>query len=129
MLFRSVKLYDKNYDEDQIVPTGRIPGPNLIRIPEMYYILAESAYAFADREKALEYLNAVVTARGLLPLSAEDIDTEAKFRRKLVGEYIKEYWGEGQIFFTYKRFVRGIFQLEKTGFFYDFCLQAGSHCL
>ena len=99
-----VKLYDKNYDEDQIVATGRIPGPNLIRIPEMYYILAESAYASANMEKALEYLNAVVTARGLLPLSAEDIDTEAKFRRKLVGEYIKEYWGEGQIFFTYKRF-------------------------
>lgn len=99
-----VKLYDKNYDEDQIVPTGRIPGPSLIRIPEMYYILAESAYASADREKALEYLNAVVTARGLLPLSAVDIDTEAKFKRKLVGEYIKEYWGEGQIFFTYKRF-------------------------
>ena len=99
-----VKLYDKNYDEDQIVPTGRIPGPNLIRIPEMYYILAESAYSSADMEKALEYLNAVVTARGLLPLSAEDIDTEAKFRRKLVGEHIKEFWGEGQIFFTYKRF-------------------------
>lgn len=99
-----VKLYDKNYDEDQIVPTGRIPGPNLIRIPEMYYILAESAYASANMEKALEYLNAVVTARGLRPLSLEDIDTEAKFRRKLVGEYIKEYWGEGQIFFTYKRF-------------------------
>lgn len=99
-----VKLYDKNYDEDQIVPTGRIPGPNLIRIPEVYYILAESAYASADMEKALEYLNAVVTARGLRPLSLEDIDTEAKFRRKLVGEYIKEYWGEGQIFFTYKRF-------------------------
>lgn len=99
-----VKLYDKNYDEDQIVPTGRIPGPNLIRIPEMYYILAESAYASADTGYALEYLNTVVTARGLRPLSLEDIDTEAKFRRKLVGEYIKEYWGEGQIFFTYKRF-------------------------
>jgi len=99
-----VKLYDKNYDEDQIVPTGRIPGPNLIRIPEMYYILAESAYSSADTGHALEYLNTVVTARGLRPLSLEDIDTEAKFRRKLVGEYIKEYWGEGQIFFTYKRF-------------------------
>ena len=99
-----VKLYDKNYDEDQIVPTGRIPGPNLIRIPEMYYILAESAYSSADTGHALEYLNTVVTARGLRPISLEDIDTEAKFRRKLVGEYIKEYWGEGQIFFTYKRF-------------------------
>lgn len=99
-----VKLYDKNYDEDQIVPTGRIPGPNLIRIPEIYYILAESAYSSADTGHALEYLNTVVTARGLRPLSLQDIDTEAKFRRKLVGEYIKEYWGEGQIFFIYKRF-------------------------
>ncbi len=99
-----VKLYDKNYDEDQIVPTGRIPGPSLIRIPEMFYILAESAYASADKAKALESLNAVVTARGLLPLSQEDIDTETKFRKRLVGEYVKEYWGEGHIFFTYKRF-------------------------
>lgn len=98
------KFYDKNYDEEQIAPADKIPGPNLIRIPEMYYILAESAYAASDRAKALEYLNNVVTARGLLPLQAEDIDTEAKFRKKLVGEYVKEYWGEGQIFFTYKRF-------------------------
>ena len=98
-----VKFYDKNYDEDQIVPSGRIPGPNIVRLPELYYILAESAYS-PDREKALGYLNEVVTARGLLPLKAEDIDTEAKFRRKLAGEYLKEYWGEGQIFFTYKRF-------------------------
>ena len=98
-----VKFYDKNYDEDQIAPQDRIPGPSLIRIPEMYYILAESAYG-SDKGKALEYLNTVVTARGLLPMKAEDIDTEAEFRRKLAGEYVKEYWGEGQIFFTYKRF-------------------------
>ncbi len=98
-----IKLYDKNYDEDQIVPSGRIPGPNLIRIPEMYYILAESAYASSDKARALECLNAVVTARGLQPLKSDDISTESQFRKKLIGEYVKEYWGEGQIFFTYKR--------------------------
>ena len=97
------KFYDKNYDEDQTVPSGRIPGPNIFRLPEMWYILAESSWP-EDKDAALAYLNEVITARGLLPLKAEDIDTEAKFRQKLTGEYIKEYWGEGQIFFTYKRF-------------------------
>lgn len=99
----TTKFYDKYYDEDQIVPSGRIPGPNLVRLPELYYILAESTYA-TDRTAALGYLNEVVTARGLHPLDASAIDTPAKFRAELVNEIIKEYWGEGQIFFAYKRF-------------------------
>lgn len=97
------KFYDKYYDEDQIVPSGRTPGPNLVRLPELYYILAESVYD-RDRTAALDYLNEVVTARGLHPLTASTIDTPEKFRSELVNEITKEYWGEGQIFFAYKRF-------------------------
>ena len=97
------KLYDKHYDEEQTVPAGRTPGINLIRIPELYYILAESAYD-QDPARALEYLNEVVTARGLHPLILSDIGTPNAFREVLVNEIVKEYWGEGQIFFTYKRF-------------------------
>ncbi len=97
------KLYDKNYDEEQMIPQGRTPGINLIRLPELCYILAESVYD-RDRPAALEYLNRVVTARGLLPLNDSDIDTEDKFRSELVNEITKEFWGEGQIFFTNKRF-------------------------
>ena len=33
-----------------------------------------------------------------------DIGTPNAFREVLVNEIVKEYWGEGQIFFTYKRF-------------------------
>lgn len=97
------KLYDKNYDEEQTVPKGRTPGINLIRLPELCYILSESLYE-SDRTAALEYLNRVVTARGLLPLQASDIDTPEKFRAQLVNEITKEFWGEGQLFFTNKRF-------------------------
>ena len=97
------KFYDKYYDEDQIIPTGRIPGPNLVRLPELYYILAESLYP-TDRTAALAALNTVVTARGLHALPESAIDTPEKFRAELVNEIVKEFWGEGQIFFTYKRF-------------------------
>ena len=97
------KLYDKNYDEEQTVPSGRTPGINLVRLPELFYILAESVYD-RDPAAALDYLNRVVTARGLLPLEAGDIDTPGKFRDELINEITKEYWGEGQIFFTNKRF-------------------------
>ena len=97
------KLYDKNYEETQEWQAGRIPGINMIRLPEMYYILAEALYD-TDRNASLEALNTVITARGLQPLSSSEIATPERFRQVLVDEIKKEYWGEGQIFFTYKRF-------------------------
>lgn len=96
------KLYDKNYDETQKFQEGRVPGVNMIRLPEMYYILAESTYA-TRKEEALQALNAVITARGLRPLQLADIAAPEQFKRILLNEIIKEYWGEGQIFYAYKR--------------------------
>lgn len=97
------KLYDKYYDENQQASGGRIPGINILRLPELYYILSESVY---DRDKplALKYLNKVVTSRGLAPLGLEDIAVKKSFENILINEITKEYWGEGQIFFTCKRF-------------------------
>ncbi len=97
------KLYDQYYDEHQNVTDSRIPGINLIRIPELYYILAESVYD-EDKSKALMYLNQVVTARGLRPLPLAAIADKPGFEKVLVNEIVKEFWGEGRIFFTYKRF-------------------------
>lgn len=68
----------------------------------MYYILAEVLYP--DRkEEALKALNTVITARGLKPLTYNDIASPERFKQVLMNEIIKEYWGEGQIFFAYKR--------------------------
>jgi hypothetical protein len=67
----------------------------LIRKSELYLILAETE---SDPAKALAYLNTERRNRGLANL--ENISSMAIELRK---EYQKEFWGEGQLFFYYKR--------------------------
>lgn len=67
----------------------------LIRISEMYYIAAETE---EDPTTAIGYLNTVRYNRGLGDLaSTVDINNEIQ------KEYQKEFYGEGQLFFYYKR--------------------------
>lgn len=67
----------------------------LLRITEMYYIIAEAS---TDREEALEAINKVLYNRGLTIL-----DNETKIAGTVKEEYKREFWGEGQLFFYYKR--------------------------
>ncbi|MFT3823531.1 MAG: RagB/SusD family nutrient uptake outer membrane protein [Chitinophagaceae bacterium] len=67
----------------------------LIRMSEMYYIMAECE---PDAAKARTYFNTVRKARGLT-----DIAATASLATELQKEYQKEFWGEGQLFFFYKR--------------------------
>lgn len=63
----------------------------MVRISELYFILAECK---AD----LSYLNTIGSHRGLEPLNpAADLNNE------LLKAYRKEFLGEGQLFFFYKR--------------------------
>lgn len=67
----------------------------LLRMSEMYYIAAETE---TDPAMAVQYLNTVRYNRGLTDLAATvNINTE------LEKEYQKEFFGEGQLFFYYKR--------------------------
>jgi hypothetical protein len=66
----------------------------LIRKTELYYILAETE---PDATIALNYLNTVRFNRGLASLGTAVLATEIQ------KEYQKEFWGEGQLFFYYKR--------------------------
>ena len=67
----------------------------LIRKTEMYYIAAETT---TDPAQALGYLNTVRYNRGLVDLSqTSNIATEIR------KEHEKEFYGEGQLFFYYKR--------------------------
>ncbi|ACU60756.1 RagB/SusD family nutrient uptake outer membrane protein [Chitinophaga pinensis] len=67
----------------------------LLRISEMYYIAAESE---TDPTAALAYLNTVRYNRGLA-----DLPSTAAIETELRKEYQKEFYGEGQVFFYYKR--------------------------
>lgn len=76
----------------------------LIRLPEMYYILAECASNLADASK---YLSTVRGTRGL-----EDIEL-ANEEQKLYNiekEYRKEFYAEGQLWYFYKRHGYKTFQ-------------------
>lgn len=67
----------------------------LIRLTELYYIAAETE---PDAAAGLDYLNTVRYNRGLEDLaSGVDLDEELK------KEYRREFCGEGQMFFYFKR--------------------------
>lgn len=78
--------------KDQLIP--------LIRISEMYYILAETA---PTPQEGVVQLNKVRTARALNKLSEAQSTTEAFLNNEIRKEYQKECYGEGQFFFYLKR--------------------------
>ncbi|MBE9598990.1 RagB/SusD family nutrient uptake outer membrane protein [Pedobacter sp. MC2016-24] len=69
----------------------------LVKISEMYYIAAETA---TNLTESFGYLNTVRNNRGLLNLA---VTTTATLNSELLKEYQKEFYGEGQLFYYYKR--------------------------
>ncbi len=67
----------------------------LIRISEMYLIAAECETSSSD---AIDYLNILRFNRGINDLAAS-VDVPVAIKK----EYMKEFYGEGQLFFYYKR--------------------------
>lgn len=82
-------------------PVDLILGINLIRLPEMYYICAECLLA-DDYDAALTYFDEVIAHRGLTPLSQRTFNNILTMDI-LNEERLKEYFGEGMMFFEYKR--------------------------
>lgn len=67
----------------------------MIRISEMFLIAAECE---TDANAALNYLNELKVNRNTLPIGNTDNLTE-----NIMKEYRKEFYGEGQLWFYYKR--------------------------
>lgn len=82
-------------------PSNLILGINMIRLPEMYYIMAESLLD-TDIDLATEYFNEVLEHRGLTAI--DERTTPLTLTQELINEErYKEFWGEGQNFFNLKR--------------------------
>ena len=121
-VYRLSKLTDI-YELDNNVasrPTDLILGINMIRIPEMYYIMAETLLE-EDAEAALAYYNEVRTHRGLEPLPTEVVDEETGelvdsplSLQHINEERYKEYFGEGLLFFNMKRLNQDINIFDNT---------------
>ena len=98
--YNFIKYKEITYDKDD-VPMFALLMP-LMRVSEAYYIAAEALAAQANASDAANYLNTVLDARGETLLDPEtatvfDVANELKL------EYMREFWGEGQIFFMFKR--------------------------
>ena len=91
---KTYKVFLKYADIVDKERTYRFTIP-VLKISEMYYIAAESEPAAAT---GIAKLNIVRANRGLLPLAAT-----ANLTTELQKEYQKEFFGEGQLFYYYKR--------------------------
>lgn len=91
---KTYKTFNKYADTQYPSMEFRYLQP-IIRISEMYYILAETE---TDPTIAIGYLNTVRQNRGLV-----DLNPDANIDAELLKEYQKEFYGEGQLFFYYKR--------------------------
>lgn len=89
----STKFTESSGDDSYY--TKKLP---MIRLSEMYLILAECQYR--KGEDALTTINDLRTARNIVsPLNA----VPENFYDWLIKEYRREFLGEGQLFFLYKR--------------------------
>lgn len=94
----------QKYIRDKDVNKHPLMAPAL-RLSEMYYIASECTFD-SDPVKATAYVDSVRIHRGIntyLNVSSKD-----QLLGELLKEARKEFYGEGQVFYMYKRLNRGI---------------------
>jgi len=96
--FGAVGAVVAKYDQSAMFSADIRNTIPLIRLSEMYYILAECA---ADFETTRKLLSAVREARGTDEIRS--ITTAEQKLHELMKEYRKEFYAEGQLWYFYKR--------------------------
>ena len=105
--FKAIELTEEE-EENDTYPFYTYFMP-LMRLSEAYYIAAE-CLVNTDTGKAREYLNTILTSRGATLMSDEVNATN--LLNEIKYEYMREMWGEGQIFYMFKRcyqVITGVF--------------------
>ncbi|WP_316815766.1 RagB/SusD family nutrient uptake outer membrane protein [Pedobacter nyackensis] len=86
----------KAVSSEGFIPSSGLTLP-MIKASEMYLIAAECE---PNEVTALDYLNSLRTNRNILPVSVLNAT-------EIMKEYRKEFYGEGQLFYYYKRTSAG----------------------
>ncbi len=84
-------------DDNYITKFNTLSGIPVLKIAEIYLIGAECTKE-SDPVASLAYLNTIRTNRGLPPLPSN-----ANLTDEIHKEYVKEFLGEGQLFYFFKR--------------------------
>lgn len=95
--YSEVNISDPDSEEEKRQKEYRYLVP-MIRVSEMYYIIAECE---TDQKLALQAINKVRNARAL-----KDLADYSQVTEELEKEYKREFIGEGQLFFYYKRLAK-----------------------
>ena len=105
--FKAIELTEEE-EENDTYPFYTYFMP-LMRLSEAYYIAAE-CLVNTDIGQARGYLNTILTSRGAT-LMSDDVNA-TNLLNEIKYEYMREMWGEGQIFYMFKRcyqVITGVF--------------------
>lgn len=111
-----LKLANNSYDCYKLYGSTSYPSSvsnrmPLIKLPEMFYIIADRYVHEGNNAKALETLDIVRFNRGVLDALPSSADAEYELNR----EYMREFVNEGQLFFRFKS--AGTDKYPGTGYF------------
>lgn len=91
----------------------------MVRLSEMYYIRAEYYASINDFSNAIKEMDIVRDGRECTKGRLDDIIKDEKsFRKELIKEAQREFIGEGQVFFYFKKFNQPIYSSMKESEFY-----------
>ena len=106
--YQSYKLYSSSSMAAEY--RNRMP---MIRISEMYYILAFVSAVNGDLDSMKENIIAVMSHRGYTDVSFDDF-SEYEMKEELRIETSREFLGEGQLFYWYRLYERLKYQSPIT---------------
>ncbi|MCL2561973.1 MAG: RagB/SusD family nutrient uptake outer membrane protein [Rikenellaceae bacterium] len=106
--WRCIKVFDIFRQESRRRPTAVVAGVSIIRLPELYYIMAEYHLSMNNQSEAMEYFDRVLSSRGLTPMADRGGNTTLTIGH-IIRERKKEFICEGQYFHTLKRYNQDIY--------------------
>ena len=112
---RCVKILDTYELTYSTRPDARVKGINMLRLPELYYIITEYYLSLENQDEAVKYFDKVLQSRGLTGYA--DRQGATLTLEKVIQERRKELICEGQYFFTQKRYNQSIYE-PKSGKLY-----------
>ena len=89
---------------------SRVKGINMLRLPELYYIITEYYLSIDRPDEAIKYYDKVMVSRGLTAYA--DRQGVTLTLEQVIRERKKELIGEGQYFFTLKRYNQDILETK-----------------
>ena len=89
---------------------SRVKGINMLRLPELYYIITEYYLSIGHPDEAIKYYDKVMVSRGLTAYA--DRQGVTLTLEQVIRERKKELIGEGQYFFTLKRYNQDILETK-----------------